>query len=309
MIERLASFILQGRMKAVLWVAFFAAFSMVLPPLGHLSGGGLALVALRRGFREGLLVMMLATLVLGVLGALSHLAQVLVIVFLIVTTVMFWVPTLIAAAVLRSSRSLSLTLTVVGVVAGGVLCAHALIVGDVTVWWRAILQLTVSPVLTGPDSPVPPGDVEKILDGMAMAASGMVAATIVYTAMINIFLGRWLQAMLYNPGGFKEEFLRIHLSWKMAVVALGVLSISSLVGGGLGHFAFNLLLVLVAMFSIQGLSLVHATVQIMGANRGWLMGLYGLMVFLFPQVMIVLSAAGVADSWLNFRRRLSGGQA
>jgi len=308
MIERLASFILQGRMKAVLWVALFAALSMLLPPLGHLSGGGLALVALRRGLREGLLVMLLATLALGLLGALSHLTQVLVIVFLIVTTVMFWVPTLIAATVLRSSRSLSLALIVVGVFAIGLLCAHALIVGDVTVWWRAILQLVVGPVLKGPESPVQPEDVEKIIEGMAMAASGMVAATIVYTAMINLFLGRWLQAMRYNPGGFKEEFLRIHLGRKMAAVALGVLLISTLVGGGLGHFAFNLLLVLVAMFSIQGLSLVHAAVQILGANKGWLMGLYGLMVFLFPQVMIVLSAAGVADSWLDFRRRLPRGQ-
>jgi len=295
-------------MKAVLWVAAFAALSMLLPPLGHLSGGALALVALRQGLREALLVMLLATLALGVLGALSHLAQALVIVLLIVTTVMLWAPTLIAAAVLRSSRSMGMALSVVGVVAVGMLCMHALIVGDVTVWWQSILELTVGPVLKGPESPVQPGDVDKIINGMAMAASGMVAATIVYTAMINLFLGRWLQASLYNPGGFKDEFLRIHLGWKMAIVALGVLLVSSVTGGGLGHFAFNLLLVLVAMFSIQGLSLVHATVQIMGANRGWLMGLYGLMVFLFPQVMIVLSAAGVADSWLNFRRRLSGRQ-
>ena len=307
MLERLASFILQGRMKAVLWVAFFAALSMLLPPLGHLSGGGLALVILRRGIREGLLVMILATAVLGLLGAFSHIGQVVVIVFLVVTTLLFWLPTLVAAATLRNSRSMNLALTVVGFVAIGLLCAHALVVGDVTVWWRAILKLTVGPVLSGPESPVQPGDVEKIIEGMAMAASGMVAATVVYTAMINIFLGRWLQAMLYNPGGFKEEFLRIHLGRKMATAALVVLLASTLVGGGLGHFAFTLLLVLVAMFSIQGLSFVHAAVQILGANRGWLMGLYGLMVFLFPQVMIVLSAAGVADSWLDFRRRLPGG--
>lgn len=308
MLQRLASFILQGRMKATLWVALFAALSMILPPLGHLSGGGLALVTLRRGIREGVLLILLATLALGLLGVFSHLGQMLVFVFLVVTTVMFWLPTLLAAAALRSSRSMSLALTVVGVAAIGLLYAHALIVGDVTVWWRSILQLTVAPVLKGPESPVQPGDVDKIIEGMAMAASGMVAATIVYTAMINIFLGRWLQAMRYNPGGFKEEFFRIHLGRKMAAVALGVLLVSTLTGGGLGHFAFNLLLVMVAMFSVQGLSLVHAAVHILGANRGWLMGLYGLMVFLFPQVMIVLSAAGVADAWLDFRRRLPRGQ-
>jgi len=253
-------------MKAVLWVACFAALSMLLPPLGHLSGGALALVVLRQGLREGMLVMLLATVALGLMGGLSHLAQSLVVVFLIVTTAMFWAPTLIVAAVLRSSRSMGLALSVVSFVAVGLLCLHALIVGDVTVWWRSALELTVGPVLNGPESPVQPGDVGKIIEGMAMVASGMVAATIVYTAMINLFLGRWLQALLYNPGGFKDEFQRIHLGWKMAVVALGVLLVSTVTGGGLGHFAFNLLLVLVAMFSIQGLSLVHATVQIMGGE-------------------------------------------
>ena len=303
--QSLAAFILRSRMTATLVVSAFAVLSLVLPPLGHVSGGALALVALRRGGREGLVIVVAGALVLGLFGALSQLDQRLVWSFVLVVVAMLWLPVLLGSQALRGTRSLAVALTVVGTLAACVLVIEYLVLGDVAAWWRPVLKALFGPVLNQPGSPVPADEVDMLITSLALAISGLLAATLVITTMINIVIGRWLQAMLYNPGGLREEFHALRLNRRMAVIALVLLLVSTVTKGTLGQFVFNMLLMVVAMFAIHGLALMHATVALLGASRGWLVALYALMLILLPQVMIVLSAAGVADSWIDFRGRLA----
>ncbi len=39
------------------------------------------------------------------------------------------------------------------------------------------------------------------------------------------------------------------------------------------------------------------------AGSGWLVGLYLLLIILMPQMVVVLSAIGLTDIWINFRAR------
>ncbi len=305
MVQSLAAFILRSRMTAVLVVSAFAVLSLVLPPLGHVSGGGLALVALRRGAREGLFVAAASAVVLGLLGTLSQLDQRLVWSFLVVMALMLWLPVIVGARALRGSRSLAVALTSVGTLAACGLLLEYLVLGDVAAWWRPVLKTMFGPVLAQPGSPVPADEVDMLISSLALAISGLLAATFVITAMINVVIGRWLQAMLYNPGGFREEFHALRLNRRMAGMAIALLLVSTVATGAFGQFVFNMLLMVVAMFALHGLALMHATVALLGASRGWLVALYALMLLLLPQVMIVLSAAGVADSWIDFRGRLA----
>ena len=70
------------------------------------------------------------------------------------------------------------------------------------------------------------------------------------------------------------------------------------------NFFLNLLLIVVAMYSLHGLSLAHALVNATKIHHGWLVGIYILMLFFLLQVMVVLSALGFADSWADFRARI-----
>ncbi len=306
--QSLAAFILRSRMAAILVVGAFAVLSLVLPPLGHVSGGALALVSLRRGGREGLVVMAAAALVLGLFGALSQLDQRLVWSFLLLVVFLLWLPVILGAQALRRTRSLAVALTVVGTLAGCALVLEYLVLGDVAGWWQPVLKALFGPVLSQPGSPVPADEVDMLISSLAVAISGLLAATLVITTTINIVIGRWLQAMLYNPGGLREEFHALRLNRRMAGIALVLLFVSTVTTGALGQLIFNLLLMVVALFAIHGLALMHATVALLGASRGWLVALYALMLILLPQVMIVLSAAGVADSWIDFRGRLAANQ-
>lgn len=302
-----ASFVLRGRVQAVLVITVAAALSLILPLLGHVSGGTVALVTLRKGLGEGLVVSGLAALVLAIVGYFSALDPRLVNVFLGATLLVIWLPVMVTGQVLRMTRSMSAALAVAGALGAAGLLLVYLFVGDVSAWWQEVLQTFLVPMLQDANSPLLSGEVDRIIENMSQVMTGIMSATLVFATMINLFIGRWLQAILYNPGGFRQEFLGLRLGRRMAVVALAVLFVSTFASGVMHDMAVDLLFLVGTIYSLQGLSLAHAVVDMTRAHVGWLVALYVLMLFLLAQAMLVLSAAGFADSWLDFRARLKNG--
>jgi uncharacterized protein YybS (DUF2232 family) len=64
--------------------------------------------------------------------------------------------------------------------------------------------------------------------------------------------------------------------------------------------ATDLLVVMVMLFMIQGLAVSHYLVARAGANAGWLVALY-VMVILLPQAALTLAIAGFTDNRFDFR--------
>lgn len=302
-----ANFVLRGRVQALVVVAVAAALSLMLPLLGHVSGGTLALVTLRKGAREGVAVAALAAAALGVIGYFSALDARLINMFLVATLLAVWAPVLVTGQVLRVTRSMSSALAVAGGLGAVALFSVYLAVGDVSAWWQTVLEAFLVPMLQDANSPLLSGEVDRIIENMSRVMTGIMSATMVFATMINLFIGRWLQALLFNPGGFREEFLSLRLGRPMAMIALAVLLMSTFGTGIVRSIAVDLLFLVGTVYSLQGLSLAHAVVAMTNAHVGWLVGLYALMLFLLPQAMLVLSAAGFADSWLDFRARLKNG--
>ena len=303
-----ANFILRGRLQALLVTAAAALLTLMLPLFSHVAGGALALVTLRNGLVEAALIAIGAALALAALGHATQLNSELVNVVVLAMVLLMWAPVLIAANVLRATRSIELTLAALGaLIAAAVLLFH-MYVGDATAWWRNALEDVLMPVLQQLDIPVAGGDRGLLIDAMSRMMTGVLAATVLFTAMINLFIGRWLQSLVFNPGGFGEEFRSIHLGRPMAITAVVILVLGSFLEGWIGNLAVNLMFLVGAIFALQGLALAHAVSAILRAHSAWLIVLYILMLFALPQVALVLSAAGFADSWLDVRARLKARQ-
>lgn len=300
----IAEFILRGRIPALLVIVGGAMLTALLPIFNHVSGGALALTALRNGPREGFVLALAAALVVAVVALVASFEASRVETFLFILALLVWLPVLVVAQVLRNSRSMGSALAAAAAVSALVVIGFHAVVGETQAWWRGVMEEMLVPVLQQAHTGLPAEDLDKLVDTLAKVMTGILGATVFYTAMTNLFIGRWLQALVYNPGGFRSEFHAIYLGRWMAGVAVVLLVLGNFASGGLADVSLDLLFLVGAVYSLQGLSLVHGVVAVTQAHIAWLVGLYLLMLFALPQVVLVLSAAGFADSLTDFRARL-----
>jgi len=291
----LASFIMKGRMQAVLITVLFSGLSIVVPPLIYFSGGAVALVTLRMGLQQAAVVVLLAILIMSAISMVATGSPIPGLVF----AAMVWVPVAILAQVLRQTISLGLT---VGIACGvgmlAVLAGYLLIPDPVQMWQDLLLQIL--PELGSEAEQLQLGDT---VSQAAKMMTGILAVALALNVLFSLLVGRWWQAMLYNPGGFREEFHQLRLPKLLAIVALFSLLLSWLAGEGAELLAGNLLIVLVFFYLLQGLAICHAVVTGRGMHIGWLVGLYVLMLIALPQMTVLLVLLALADSWVDFRNR------
>src|SRR5690606_5940192 len=113
-------------------------------------------------------------------------------------------------------------------------------------------------------------------------------------------LARWWQAMLYNPGGFREEFHRLRLPPLLAAGLIAAGIVATLPGPD-----YRLWAALFAVrFTVAGFALVHGVAGLNGWGRGPLVALY-LCWLLFGWAKAMLLLAALVDSWVDIRRRVS----
>ncbi len=299
--KALASFIMRGRTQATLVAIVGAVLSLMLPPMFFITGATIGLITLRNGLKEGLFILLALGLIIGVIGSMSSLGSGLVQAY-VVMTLLLSVPVLLAATILRITRSLAHTLAAIALlVALLVLLANALL-GDTAAWWREVLDSVMLPILT--ETQLSAEEANKMLDEMAHMMTARVAVMLLYATMISLSLARWFQAMLYNPGGFQQEFHTLFLG-KHVAIAAALIGAAGMVfaAQGEGGLAQDLMILVVALFSIHGLALVHGMVGMTGMGRGWLIALY-IGLLLIPPVGMILAMIGYIDSWADLRGRL-----
>jgi hypothetical protein len=117
-----------------------------------------------------------------------------------------------------------------------------------------------------------------------------------------LFLGRWWQALLYNPGGFQQEFHSLRLSHAFAIFTAVIGAISFLPAGIIGTLAAEFFNVTLILFFLQALAVVHAIVHIKHMSVGWLVGLY----ILSPILLKLIGVVGFIDTWAKFREKVRG---
>jgi len=298
--KALASFIMRGRAQATLVAVVGAVLSLIVPPLSHLSGATIGLVTLRNGAKEGLFIMLALGLVVTAIGSMSSLDGGLVKAY-VIGMLLLSVPVLIAAVILRMTRSLGQALTAIAIMAALLVLVANIVLGDAAAWWRAVLDAVMAPALN--EAQLSPEEVSEMLDGMARMMTGLVAAVLLYSTMINLSLARWFQGMLYNPGGFQQEFHTLFLDKRVGIVA-ALIGGAGMIFAGQGGISQDLMILVVALFSVQGLALVHGVVGIAGMGRGWLIALYIGLLIVPPHIAMMLAMVGYIDCWADIRGRL-----
>lgn len=297
----LASFIMQRRVQAALVATGFALLGLLAPPAGYLSGAAVALVTMRRGALEGLLVIGGAAVGAAVLAFLMWGDGVPALAFVIG----MWLPLWLLAMVWRSTVSLAQTLqAAAGLGVLFVVLMH-LVLSDPAAWWRDFLNV-LRPAMEQAGLFGSGEGVDRVLEGAAQAMTGLMAAALVFSLMISLIIARWWQAALYNPGGFRSEFHALRLGRGAAIVLVVVLALSLV--EGVAALANDIAMVGVAIYLFQGLALMHRIAAAFHAHTLWLVGMYVVIVLVAPQMVMLLSAMGFADTWLDFRARLPGSE-
>lgn len=291
----LAGYILSGRPQAIAITSLFGLLSLVFPPAAYLLGGiPVALVTLSIGPVAGLQVMLggLVVITLGLLIAGIPPALGLGLVIGI------WGPVVFCAAYLRRSQSQAVMLLAAAAVAAGCVAMLHILVGDVSEWWRGQLQPPIEQLLANQQDIT----ADQLMEGMLPFVNGMVAAGLVLSLAVTVMLARWLQAMLYKPGGFGEEFRALLLPRWLVLVTMIALAGAILMENALAGWLRDLVFVAMTLFLFQGLALCHWQVRVRGWATHWLWLLYFLLL-LMPQFILFVASMGFADAWLRRGRR------
>ncbi len=294
--QALAAYLMRGRAQAALVAATTAILSLLAPLVGLISAGVIALVSLRLGAREGLVVSGLAGLISG-LFAFATLGNPLASLGFLFA---LWLPVWLLSLVLRTLRSLSFTVQFGGFLGLLLFAAMQLLLEDPVRYWSEILEplrdsLVQSAILKESGS-------RDLVAEVARWMTSAFATAFYFQMLLALFLGRWWHASLDHPGGFGEEFRSLRLYTGVGFLGLGLLALLAL---GVGNrWAAEGLLLLTPLFFLQGLAVIHALVHNLKASKAWLVGLYGFLLLGAPQGEILLAGIGLGDIWMDLRSKI-----
>jgi len=304
----LAAYVLKGRMQAVLVTAVIAALTaeLMLYPASFFSGAAVALVTLRHGIKAGLQLSLLATLGAAALMWLLHLPPELSGAFLVALWLPVWVLAMSLRRTASQTRALMLALGF-GVMA---LVGFSWAVAD-PVHWGTELQGWLVAQMTQEMPAESAAQMKDFLVAM-LGEPGEMRARVVLLMVVSLIgsllLGRWWQSLLFNPGGFGEEFRRIRLG-RVAAVALLLLMVTYQLMYQAGTDVTLLrdaMLLAHLPFVLQGVAVAHVLARQHRLHPVWLVVMY--MLLLLGPAGILLMLVGLLDNWFDFRSKFGRGK-
>jgi hypothetical protein len=291
-----AAWILQGRSRSVLIISASGLLGLIpmLWLFAVISGAAVTLVALRNRLTEIALVLLAACSVSAVflwavLGKPEIALQLL----------SFWTLAALAAIALRRTSNLAVAM-LVPMVAGFLAIAFIFTaLPEPVEFWKEVLVQSGQALGLEPDAA---GFAEVVAD-RARFMTGMVAAVVMAGMSLCLFLGRWWQASLYNPGGFGNEFRNLRFGRTISLLIVGLYALFLWNGSDV---LLSVLCVLVAMYAFQGLALAHAFARVRALNVPAITVFY-IILLISVYAKLFLSVLGMVDAWVDGRRRWLGG--
>ena len=280
--RRLAEFIMRGRVQAIVVMVFAA----VVPMMFWLSAAAASLVLLRRGLNNSLSLIIWAVLpalmwaylddprpLLGVLGALG-LAQVL-------RVTSSWSKVLLASILI------------------GVFFAWALgaAFAQPLASLAAELNTAMPKMLSGLYEQLSADDLLLLQSLIVPVLTGLMAAVLQLLCVFSVILARYWQAVLYNPGGFAQEFQRLRLP----AVIVFPLVFGMLFAPSLAIQAAVLTPLCSVPLMFTGLAIIHGLVAKYRLGSFWLIGLYVAIVLFTQLIYPLLLVLAIVDSVFDFR--------
>ncbi|NCF37920.1 MAG: hypothetical protein GWP56_16315 [Gammaproteobacteria bacterium] len=300
----LAKFTLKGPYQATAVVGLLAIIAVfIVPVLGYsavsvvlafvtnlLAVVLVGLIILTQGSASGLKVIAVAALVLSLaawLGLKSAEPG-------ISMALLQWLPVIVLAQVLRSTKSLAMTL-LAGIVIGILVIAFQyLFWTDLESNWMAQM------VQRGEgDAQLSQEEAQQVMQFVGLMML-LLASSLYLMYMLVIFIARWLQAQLAGSTGFGQEFRALELGRPAALMAVVIIPLGLfLQQEWLISFAF---LVVIA-FMFQGIAVVHSKLATKKQAYPLLVLFYLLLVFTWQITGILTAITGIIDNWLGFRKK------
>jgi len=269
-----------------------ALLSLIVPPVSVVSSATVALVTLRQGALDGLSVLGCSSIAAGLLGFfLIGNYQ-----FALLYVMVLWLPVWLISIVLREGRHLSLAVEI-AILLGILGVAGFYLYNDqpVLMWKQVLMQMI--PV----DAPVE--NVQHTIDVIAQYMTGIVAAGSVFGLLFGLFLGRWWQAVLYNPGGFRQEFLSLNSQPALALLSVAVVALAWASSGLLSEAAWNVAILFFVLYTFIGTAVLHSLFSGMKLGR-YMVPMFYVTMFLIPHAMLPVALVGLIDPWLNLRSKI-----
>ncbi len=279
-----AEFVMKGRTQAIITVVL-ATGSVFFAWIG---AAVIALVTLRKGTSQGVKVLywaMIPAVMVAFIGDTAPLTTLLGVMF--------------AAVILRATLSWTAVLTVStlsGLFTGLIMLtlAEGYIAQIIQFLEQFIQQVSAQ---QGGEEGRPPSMLMAVPSELQVA--GLLGVSNAFTIVISLLLARWWQALLYNPGGFKQEFHKLRVPPLMALILL--IAIMACWSLGSDYILWAILFALPFLFA--GFALAHGIAGWRKLNPDWLAVIYFLW-FLFEAVKIAMVAVAVVDSFVDIRGRL-----
>lgn len=280
----LAEYAMSGRRQAATIAILFG----LIPLLNLLSGAVVALITLRKGLQEGVLVLLWALLP----ASLHWLAGDSSPVFMLSAAV-------VLGQVLRSSQSWPTTLQV-AVLLGVVLqlslrLQPAYVASLESLFSQMLAEGRELPLQgAGGSVPVTPQEMVALLLRFYGAGHVLVIAACVMVA-------RYWQAMLYNPGGFGQEFRSLRFDPRLMIL-LGVLIL-----GGMAEISIlpDWVPLLCILPLLAGLAVAHHVAAVRQMGVGMLVAGYAALLLLAPVMAPAIVLLGLVDGVIDIRKRLT----
>jgi hypothetical protein len=277
----IAEFAMRGRSQALI----LSVGGITLPGLSWFGAAVVGLVTLRRGWQEGLMLVLWSALpAAGWLIMVSEPAP-----------LMLLVGAAVLAYVLRVTVSWSHVLGI------------AVLLGLPTSW---LFQLTSAGMIDqviaffievseqSGNQPIRLEDERLVLERLLV---GLFTAGQLSVMLGAVVLARWWQSVLYNPGGFGEEFRGLRLLPGLTVTLILVMVLCYASGN---PYLSTWTVVLVVPFLVSSIALVHWTVATRKLGGNWLVVFYLLMLFFMQFVLPVLVIISVVDTWMDLRKKI-----
>jgi hypothetical protein len=290
-VQPLAAWLVARPQNAILALAG----TLLLPVLQIFSGIILVLLVLRHGARLAALEAAIAGAILAAVSLVVGAPVMQVVIDALVT----WLPALVLAAALRSTRSLALTMQLSALIAAAAVVGFHIVVDDLTAFWEPIMTFTLEWARTN-------GLVEQaqvIESSPEQMAHALTVAFILWgwtKAAMFLFFG--YRVALTDPGETAPFGRFCDLSFGR-VIALMVAAVSLLAFATGAAWLQSLAIVLLGVFWLQGLAIVH-WMHVDGELPLFVViAVYVLLPFLHVFLIMGLAVVGYTDAWFGFRRR------
>ena len=302
----LARYALKGPYQAATIVGLLAIVAVILPLMGGspfatmiitvaltlFSGALVGLVILTQGSRSGLKAVVVSIVGITVVATIALEAPMIGVSIGLAQ----WLPIVILAQVLRSTKSLVLMMLSGLVLAFIAITLQYLVWPDLEANWLKVIDQSVAQLKDYPEyQNVDIADNARLLVHFMV----LVLGPAIYSLLIGILLiARSMQSRLAGSDGFSTEFRAISFGKRIGLVAIIMLAISYWANQA---WISSMSLLLMTAFLFQGIAVVHTKVSRSKRPR-LLSTLFYALLLIFPQAVVFTALVGLLDNWLILRK-------